>query len=96
MDPNLNPTNLTYISVNNKIIKAIKPCLSFSKFYHKTGSVLGGWVVTVPRDIINSKKLEIRAYSPVENSEEELFYELENPINIELTDEQFQKVGNKF
>lgn len=50
-------------------------------------------MVTIPRAVINSKKLEIRAFSPVENNEEELFYELENPINIELTDEQFQKVG---
>jgi len=95
MDPNLSPSNLTYISVNNKIIKLIKPCLSFSKSYHRIGTVLAGWVVTIPRKIISSKKLEIRAFSPVDSSDEELFYELENPINIELTDEQFQKVGNK-
>lgn len=95
MDPDLSPSNLTYISVNNKIIKVIKPCLSFSKSYHRIGSVLAGWVVTIPRNIINSKKLEIRAFSPVDSSNEELFYELEDPINIELTDEQFQKVGNK-
>jgi hypothetical protein len=94
MDPNLSPSNLTYISANNKIIKVIKPCLSFSKSYHKIGSVLAGWVVTIPRNLINSKKLQIRAFSPIENSDEELFYELENPIYIELTDEQFQKVGN--
>ena len=93
MDPNLNPSNLTYISANNKIIKVIKPCLSFSKSYHKIGSVLAGWVVTIPRDVINSNKLEIRAFSPVDNNEGDLFYELEDPINIELTDEQFQKVG---
>jgi hypothetical protein len=94
-DPNLNPSALTYIAVNNTIIKSIKPCLSFRYGQHKMGDIKGGWVVTIPRNIINSKKLEIRAFSPVDSSDEELFYELENPINIELTDEQFQKAGNK-
>jgi len=92
-DPNLNPSTQTYIAVNNMIIKSIKPCLSFTLAHHKIGDVLGGWVVTIPRAVINSKKLEIRAFSPVENNEGDLFYELEDPINIELTDEQFQKVG---
>jgi hypothetical protein len=94
-DPDLNPSALTYIAVNNTIIKSTKPCLSFRYGQHKRGDILGGWVVNIPRDVINSKNLRIRAFSPVENSDEESFYELENPINIELTDKQFQKVGNK-
>ena len=92
-DTQSNPSDRTYISVNNKILKSIKPCLSFFD-QHKISNILGGWVVSIPRDVITSKKLSIRAFSPVENSNEQLFYELENPINIELTDEQFRKVGN--
>ena len=57
------------------------------------GDILGGWLVTIPREFIKSRKLHIRAFSPVENSDEELFYELEYPISIELTEEQFRKVG---
>ena len=57
------------------------------------GNIQGGWVVSIPREYIRSKKLHIRAFSPALNSSEELFYELENPIDIELTDEQFRKVG---
>ena len=93
VDPKLNPASLTYISVNGKIIKAIKPCLSFNKSYHYIGSILAGWVVIIPSEFIKSKNIKIRAFSKVENSNEEFFYELENPINIELTDEQFNKVG---
>jgi len=92
-DPNLNPSAKTYIAVNGKIVKSIKPCLSFSKAEHKMGEILGGWLVTIPSNLINTRQLNIRAFSPVENSGKELFYELENPIHIELTEEQFHKVG---